>query len=143
MKVVLDTNVLISGLLWRGGPWEILKLAEAGQVTLCITPPLLEELEEVLKHEKLRPRLQELGVEREEVITYVLSLVSLYEETCSVEAVSSDPSDNIVINCALSAGASLIISGDRHLLTLARYQDIQIISPHDFITGKLWEGSSA
>lgn len=51
MRIVLDTNVWISGLLWRGLPWKLLRLAEARQVEICMAPPMLEELERVLTYQ--------------------------------------------------------------------------------------------
>jgi uncharacterized protein len=58
VRIVIDTNIWISGLLWRGMPWNLLHLAEKGQVELCMAPPMLVELSEVLKYERLRPRLE-------------------------------------------------------------------------------------
>ncbi len=133
MKIVLDTNVLVSGLLWKGLPWQLLKLAEESKITLCVTPFTLEELEATLKYRKFQPRLQELRLSLEEIMAYVISIASLYAETISVEAVPADPDDNIFINCALSAGAVYIVSGDEHLLSLVNYKGIAIITARDFL----------
>jgi hypothetical protein len=79
MRIVIDTNVWVSGLLWRGMPWKLLCLAEAGEVELCITPSMLVELAEVLSYERLQPRLQQLGLTPEELVAYALNLASIFE----------------------------------------------------------------
>lgn len=58
MRIVIDTNIWIAGLLWKGDAWRLLKLAEAGQVQLYLAYPMLLELEEVLAYERFQPRLQ-------------------------------------------------------------------------------------
>jgi len=62
VRIVIDTNVWVSGVLWKGGPWELLCLAEAGRLILCTTPEILAELAEVLTYERLQQRLDELGL---------------------------------------------------------------------------------
>jgi putative PIN family toxin of toxin-antitoxin system len=63
MRVVLDTNIWVSGLLWRGLPWRLLHLAELGQVDPCMAPEMLDELAEVLAFPRLQSRLQSLRLE--------------------------------------------------------------------------------
>lgn len=67
MRLVIDTNLWISGLLWRGLPWQLLKLAEAGLVELCMTPPMVSELAEVLAYPKLASRLEQFDVTAEDL----------------------------------------------------------------------------
>ena len=79
MRIVVDTNLWISGLLWRGNPWRLLRLAEAGDVEICMAPAMLIELAEVLTYERLRPRLGQLGLSPAELMAYVVDLVSVFE----------------------------------------------------------------
>ena len=79
MRIVIDTNIWVSGLLWRGMPWKLLGLAEAGEVELCIAPSMLVELAEVLSYERFRLRLKQLGLTPEELVAYTLSLASVFE----------------------------------------------------------------
>ena len=62
MRVVIDTNIWVSGLLWRGAPWRLLRLAERGEIELCMSPEMLEELHKVLSYERLQPHLDRLGL---------------------------------------------------------------------------------
>ena len=132
MRIVIDTNVWVSGLLWRGMPWKLLCLAEEGEVELCITPSMLVELAEVLSYERLQPRLQQLGLTPEELVAYALNLASVFEVPEGDPIVVADPDDDIFLRCATVAGAVCVISGDRHLLDLGGYAGIPILTIHDF-----------
>lgn len=77
MRIVIDTNVWVSGLLWQGIPWELLRLAEAGKVTLCTTPGILSELADVLAYERIQSRLGQLGLTSAELIGYAMNLASV------------------------------------------------------------------
>ena len=77
--MVIDTNIWVSGLLWRGLPWKLLRLAERGEVELCMAPTMLIELDKVLCYERLQPRLNKLGSTSSELVAHVLSLVSIFE----------------------------------------------------------------
>lgn len=79
MRLVIDTNIWISGLLWRGMSHELLRLAEKGQVTLCLTADTLAELSRVLGYKRLQPRLKQLGLLPADLIAYVLTLTTLFE----------------------------------------------------------------
>ena len=134
MRIVIDTNVWVSGLLWRGMPWKLLCLAEAGEVELCITPSMLVELAEVLSYERLQPRLQQLGLTPEELVAYALSLASVFEVPEGDPIVAADPDDDIFLRCAIVAGAAYVVSGDHHLLDLGGYAGIPILTIRDFFT---------
>ena len=136
MLIVIDTNLWISGLLWRGMPWRLLRLAEQGRVTLCINPSMVAELAEVLTYERLQPRLQQLGLTPAELVAYVLTVASIFEVTESEESpiVAADPDDDIFLHCAVAAGAAYVVSGDHHLLDLEMYAGIRILTVRDFLT---------
>lgn len=135
MRVVIDTNLWVSGLLWRGLPWHLLRLAEAGQVELCVAPPMLDELASVLAYERFHPRLQQLGLRLEDLIAYVLKLVTIVEapESGEVPIVAADPDDDMFLYAAIAAGAAYVISGDHHLLELEEYANIPILTIQEFL----------
>lgn len=128
MRIVCDTNILVSGILFKGHPRRILTLVSRGDVTNCTSPALLREAEEVL----LRPKF---GL-RSGVVSGV---VALYRDTFEivhpsrkVGAIVDDPDDNIVLEAADAASADLIVSGDKHLLDLTSWNGIRIVSPGKF-----------
>ena len=133
IKVVLDTNVLVSGLLWEGLPNRILTLIKQGEVILHISPEIVEELEAVLKRDKFRDRVQDLETDVEELISSILATARIYSVEITVEVIKEDPDDNMFLACALCSGAGYIISGDKHLLDLGFYKGIKILSPSEFL----------
>jgi putative PIN family toxin of toxin-antitoxin system len=136
VRIVIDTNIWISGLLWRGMPWELLRLAEKDQVVLCITPSMLDELGKVLHYERLRPRLEQMELVPSELVAYVMKLTSMFEVKIPEgnPIVAADPDDDIFLHCAISAKAVYVVSGDLHLLDLGEYAGIPILTIRDFLT---------
>jgi len=111
----------------------LLRLAEAGQVTLCTTPGILSELADVLAYERIRPRLDELGLTPAEAVGYAMNLASVFEVPQGQEIVLADPDDDVFLWCALAAEASYVVSGDHHLLDLDTHAGIPIVTVQDFL----------
>ncbi len=133
MRVVVDTNVLVAGALWFGPPHRIIELAEAGEITLCATIPMLDELHGVLKRRKFNVRLRTLRTSPDEIMASLLLLIELYPPINAAGAVPLDPDDEMFIAGAVSANADFIVSGDDHLLRLKHYRAIPIVSPAEFL----------
>lgn len=132
-RVVADTNVLVSGLLWTGLPHKIIKLAENNYITLYSSLPIIEETSEVLERDKFISRIEKLNTTREELIESLLSAIEIIHPTESVLLIKSDPDDNKVLECALTAAADFIISGDPHLIELKSFRNTPIVTPLRFI----------
>lgn len=129
IKAILDTNVVISAIVFGGKPRRVLNLAIEGKISLFFSEPMFEEIREILGGRKFRlttPQL--LAVERE------LEAISdtVYPDK-SIKVVKDDPDDDLFIECALAADADYIVSGDKHLLDLKRYGNIKIVNAAEFI----------
>lgn len=129
MKVVLDTNVLISAVFFGGLPFQILQAWKDGKVELVLSHEIVEEylrVGEIL--EKDHPGI---------VVSPVLELVIQNSILCNAAPlaipVCEDPDDDKFLACALAGGCSVIVSGDKHLLKLSEFQGIEILKPRDFI----------
>ena len=133
MKIVLDSNVFISGIFWKGFPNEIIKLAEKGKLEIFTTNEILEELFGVLKREKFKHLFEEGKTNINEVSEKVLELVKICEHIKGIRIIKEDPSDDKFLACAISCQASFIVSGDKHLLKLKKFQGILIVSPREFL----------
>ncbi len=133
MRVVLDTNVVISGLLWYGAPRKLLEAARQHQIQLFTCPPLIDELDDVLNREKFAHRLALANVSRHTLITGYAALSTLVEPASIPPVIEDDPDDDIVLACALAAQADVIVSGDQHLLRLASFQNIAILNARDML----------
>ena len=129
MKVILDTNVLISGLFFSGPPHEILEAWTAGQFDLVVSPEILEEYRRVAN---------ELAVKFASVeITGLLDFITVNSLICAAEPlpeqICSDPDDDKFLACALASGAGYIVTGDRALLKLDGFRGITIMNPRRFV----------
>lgn len=133
MLVVVDTSVLISGILWTGLPHRLIELAEAGDITLCVTAEILQELREVLSRPKFMTKIQDRLTTVEEIMQSVLRLAALYPAPPRVRIVQADPDDDKFIACALAAGAKYLISGDGHLLDVKEYAGVSIMTVREFL----------
>ena len=134
MRIVIDTNIWISGLLWKGDGWRLLKLAEAGKIELCLAYPMVLELEEVLNYERFQARLQMLDVTSTQLAAYALTLATALDVSRPhLPIVAADPDDDIFLLCAVEARAVYVVTNDRHLLALKSYQGVGIVKLEDFL----------
>lgn len=133
MKVVADTNTVVSGLLWRGAPRQVLDLAREDKITLYTSPALLAELIDVLQREKFAVRLKKVGTNAEKLSREYSALVRTIHAKPIQPVILADPDDDAVLACAISASAKIIVSGDSHLRDLGRYRDIPILTARAFL----------
>ncbi len=129
MKIVCDTNILISGILFGGKPRKILRLCSSGTVTNCISPDILKEVEEVL----LRPKFDLKEEQVYEIIRLFRDTFMLINPDRRLSVVTADPDDNRILEAALSAEADAIVSGDTHLLDLINWNGIPLLSADTFL----------
>jgi len=133
VRVVLDTNITISGLLWRGAPRQVIEAARNGQIELFSCAELLEELEDVLRRPKLAARLAQIGKEPSDLINAYLALLSVIRAPPLLAPVSVDPDDDVVLACALAAQAAAIVSGDDDLLRVRMFHDMPILTAPELL----------
>jgi hypothetical protein len=129
VRIVLDTNIAISALLWGGTPYRLIAAATDGAVTLCTSPVLLAELREVLGRAHLAVRLERQNSSIEQAMALYEGLCLLVLPNLVPRVVIPDADDDHVIAAAVTAQAQVIASGDKHLLTLGTHQGIRILTP--------------
>lgn len=129
MRIVLDTNVVLSALLWRGTPHHLLAtIGQQPRMQIYSSVALLEELADVLSRPSATTRLALIGRSAREVLADYVEAVELVEPIAVPRVVIGDVDDDQVIAAAVAARADLIVSGDRkHLLPLGSYQGIAIV----------------
>jgi putative PIN family toxin of toxin-antitoxin system len=128
VRLVLDTNVVVSALLWSGRPYRLIEAAAGGDVDLVTSPALLAELREVLGREPLASRLTQQRSTVEQAIALYADLTIRVSPIAVARVVPGDIDDDEVIAAAVAGGAALIVTGDRHLLSLASHGDIAIVN---------------
>lgn len=133
MKIVLDNNVFISGIFWKGSPCQIIKLAEERKIEITTSAKILKELFNVLQREKFKPFYEEGQTNFKKVFDKILELIKIYPSILKLEIIKEDPEDNKFLACALEAQASFLVSGDKHLLKLKKFHNIPILTPRQFL----------
>jgi uncharacterized protein len=129
IRVVLDTNVLISALFFGGNPRAVLEKAIMGQLSMFLSRGILNEFEGVLCGKKFRypSEIARSSVGELEAIS------ELVAPTCKLAVVKADPCDNLILECAVKAKADYVVSGDNHLLEMKRFEGVTILSPAQFL----------
>jgi uncharacterized protein len=133
VRVVADTNVVLSGLLWLGNPGLVLEAAANGRIALYTSPALVQELSETLRSPKLAARIRASGLTLDELLQQYLDVAVLIEPKSVPRVVPDDPDDDQVIAAAIAAQADLIVSGDKHLLDLQSHRGIRIVPPAEAV----------
>lgn len=129
MLIVLDTNVFISGMFWKGKEHDVLQLC-IDEVHQNITSPVLvDELKRVLGYKKFDLKWNDI----DDMLQIYISFSKIIHPDVVINAVEGDPSDDRFIECAVSGDAKIIITGDKHLLDIQQYDNIEIIKPADFL----------
>ncbi len=130
LRVVLDTNVLISAIISNGKARELLKEAITNNYSLVTSNLILDELETVLR----RPKFKTDKEETNRIIGALKRTATITDVKTKIQAVK-DPKDNMIIETAIDGKAQIIVTGDKHLLTLKNYGSIKIITIEEMLTG--------
>ena len=133
MKIVLDTNVLISGIFFTGPPFQILEAWQKGKLSFVVSKEILSEYQRVAQEISLKfPSIN---------ITKILQLISIHSEIVNTQghevSICEDPDDNMFISCAIVSNSKIIVSGDKHLLKISGYKNIQVLKPRGFVDNYL------
>jgi len=128
MKIILDTNVLISGIFFTGPPYQILKAWQEGKIKIIASEEILSEYQRVA--EELSNQFPSVEANR------ILELITIHAEIIDATdfqiTICEDPDDNKFIACALASKSKIIVSGDNHLINVSGYKGIQVVKPHEF-----------
>ncbi len=133
IKLVLDTNTLISGFFWEGNEAELIRKIENNKAQLFISNEIIDEVESVIKRPKFRLVLEKTSQTPEQIISKIISLSHFVTGPKVKDTIKDDPSDEKFISCAVNAKADYIISGDNHLLNIKNYNSIKIIRTYEIL----------
>ena len=132
VKVVVDTNVVVSALLFGGAPGKLIGLWQSGAVKPVASKEIVDEYIRVLTYPKFKLSEEEINYLLYQEILPFFEIIDVQQ---GPQIIEKDPQDDKFISCALKARAGYLISGDKHLLALKSYQKIKILSPAEFIKG--------
>lgn len=128
MRLVFDTNIVASGLLWNGTPAQLIDLVRTGEIEIFTSRVLLAELTRVLQRSKFAKAIAASGLPLDELVLGYAELATLVDPASIPATVLNDPDDDHVLACAIAAEAELIVSGDSDLLTLKMFREIPIVT---------------
>lgn len=128
MRLVLDTNVVVSALIWGGTPYKLLQAAADGNIELFTSPTLQHELRSVLARAHLAFRLANQRSSVEQAIALYGELAVSVSPLSTPRVVARDADDDHVIAAALAANAELVVSGDDDLLSIGSIENISIVT---------------
>lgn len=127
IRVVPDTNILISSIFWRGKPYEVIRGGIEGRYVLVTSKEILEELVDRLKNK--------FGFPDCDILLYMDVIFTYFHiiPRTSEFSVSIDPKDNKILETAFDGKADYIVTGDSHLLVLKEFRGIKILSANEFV----------
>lgn len=126
MRLVLDTNVVASGMLWGGSPKLLLQARREKRVELYTSMPLLAELTDILSRRKFEKKIAASALAVDQLVDHYAELAQVVRPT-DIPRIAPDPDDDVVIGTALAAKADLLVTGDRMLLSVSEYQGVRIV----------------
>ena len=129
-KVVVDTNVVVSALLFGGHPGRLIELWQMDAIKPVASKQIIDEYLRVLTYPKFKLSAEEINFLLYQQILPYFDIIDVHHGPAIIK---KDPEDDKFIRCALAGKAKFIISGDQHLLALKFYRKIKIVSPADFI----------
>jgi putative PIN family toxin of toxin-antitoxin system len=134
LKVTADTNIFISGLNFAGGkPFQLLELARAGKISLTVSAAILAEVADVLAR-KFDFTPEDVAGARKWITDMARTVEPAVQlEVIKLEVIKEDPADDRILECAVAAGSDYIVSGDKDLLRLGKYDGIRILTVSDFL----------
>lgn len=134
MKVVLDTNVVVSGTFWMGTSFKVLELVNQGKIDIIVTLPILEEYYKIIHSGEILDKIDIYQQARIKSLQEILSKAIVVEPKEKIEFVKDDPDDDKFLEAAVEGKVNFLISRDKkHLLILNKFRDIPIITPEQFL----------
>jgi putative PIN family toxin of toxin-antitoxin system len=129
LRVVLDTNVLVSAIVSDGKPRQLFKKGIENQFSIVTSDPLLKELARVLRRPKFKTRQREI----QRITLALLGSAEVISVKTKLEVVREDPKDNMVVETAHDGNADFIVTGDSHLLKLQSFREIKITNVEEML----------
>ncbi len=128
LKIVADSNILLSSIFWSGNPYKIIQRAVNQEILIFVSHQILDELRRILK--------RDFKIDEQE-ITDIIDSIALFthfvEPKEKIDFIKEDEKDDIILECAVAACADYIVSGDHHLKDLGKFRNIKIVSAAKFL----------
>ena len=130
IRIVLDTNVIISALLFGGNPRKILEYVLAEKIHLLLSPEILKETKGVLSRPKFKLKKSVL----QSMVNEIEFLAEIIFPIEKFKVVKEDPDDDMLFDCALAGNSKYIISGNDHVVKVKIFNGVEVLSPAEFLS---------
>lgn len=138
IRVTPDSNILVSGLVYqRGNPYQLLRMALSGEINMTVSQAIIDEMADVLAR---KFKMTDEAIK--EATAIVRDAARVVTPAVQLDVVKEDPSDNRILECAVSGGSDYIVTGDKDLLRLKQYDSIRILKVSDFLAAARGRGVS-
>jgi len=133
MRIVVDTNILISSSFWYGASDIILGKVENKEIKLFLSEEIIKEFIRVLGYEEIQNKIKRKNLEMKRSVEKIVSISTMVEPKQSFQVIEDDPDDDKFLEVAVEGNVDYIISQDKHLLRLKEFRGIKIITPEEFL----------
>src|SRR3972149_2919257 len=120
-RLVLDTNVWVSAVIWKGAPARIIKAAQENKVFIITSEEIVNEIRRTLAYPRLKRIYEDAGVSQQQLISAALQIADLVEVNSEIHVIRDDPADIRCLECAMNETADCVLRGDKSLLKKGCY----------------------
>lgn len=133
MKITTDTNVLISATFWTGSSYKILDLIDKKQIELILSSAIIGEYKDVVNREEITDKVANKKLITSSAVDKAVNEASIIQPINKLEVVKNDPDDDKILETAIEGEVDYIVSRDKHLLNLKKFEGIEILTPEEFL----------
>lgn len=133
IKLVLDTNILVSGTFWTGDSFKIMELIDKKKIVSMLSEEIIKEYYRVINSDEIIDKIKDKYLIISDVSKKIILNSTIIKLDIKLDIVKEDPDDNIILECAHEGKVDYIISQDKHLLKLKEFKNIKIITPEEFL----------
>lgn len=134
MRIVTDTNVLVSAIFWKGDSDRIMREVDKGKITLVLSEDIIRELLKVLDSDEMLQKIREKELRFQLTVEKIVSLAEIVAPDEKFDVVKDDPDDNKILECAKKGAVDFVVTNDNHLLKLREFNGIPIVTPREFLS---------
>jgi len=133
MRIVADTNIVISATFWKGDSFRVMKLADKDLIKLITSLELIKEYNKIINRDEITYKVVNKKLIANKAIRKVINESIIIQPKIKLNIVKEDPNDNKIIECAVAGKAKYIVTRDKHLLKIKKYKNIKIVTPKEFL----------
>ncbi|MEK6834931.1 MAG: putative toxin-antitoxin system toxin component, PIN family [Nanoarchaeota archaeon] len=133
IKVVLDTNILVSGTFWTGNSFKIMELIDKREITSILSEDIVKEYHKTINSDEIIDKIKDKNLIISNVSRKVVLNSIIIQPKEKLDVIKNDPDDNKILECAYAGKAGYIVTKDNHLLKLKEFKNIKIVTPEEFL----------